>query len=146
MSTAPLRTYSPDQISVIIGDRPLTGFMDGDSITVARLEDSFTEVSGLKGEVARAKSSDKRTDITLTLMQTSPDNDYLSGILQEDEISGRATFNIMIRDQNGTSLHEAEKAWIVKAPDTSYAKELTGREWTLRAANMSMFVGGTIDA
>lgn len=140
--SAPLRTYSPDQISVVIGDRPITGFAEGETINVERLNDTFTDVSGMSGEVARTRSNDKRGEVTLTLMQTSPDNEYLSGLAAEDEATGTSTFNILIRDQGGESLHEAESAWILKPATAAYGKEQTDREWVIRCANLGTTLGG----
>lgn len=138
----PLRTYSPDKVSVVVGDRPITGFSEGESISVERDNDTFSDVSGMTGEVARTKSNDKRGTVTLTLMQTSPDNEYLSGLAAEDEATGTKTFNILVRDQDGQSLHEAETAWIVKPATATYGKEQTDREWTIRCANLGTVIGG----
>ena len=139
---APLRTYSPDQVSVVIGDRPITGFADGTFISASRLNDTFTDAAGASGEVGRTKSNDKRGDVVLTLMQVSPDNDYLSGLATLDEATGKNPFNILIRDQNGTTLLEAESAWIVKPSDVELSKEPSDRAWTIRCASLLMSVGG----
>lgn len=138
----PLRTYSPDKVSVVVGDRPITGFAEGDAISAVRDNDTFTDVSGMSGEVARTKSNDKRGTITLTLLQSSPDNEYLSNLAAADEETGTGVFNILIRDQDGTSLHEAETAWINKPADASYGKEQTDREWTIKCASLSTLIGG----
>lgn len=140
---AALRTYAPDLISVIIGDRPITGFADGEGVKVSRKNDSFTHVKGMTGESARTKSNDKSGEITLTLMQTSPDNEYLSQLALEDEITGQRPFNILIRDQNGNSLYEAETAWINKPADAMFGKELTNREWVIACTDIRMFSAGS---
>lgn len=139
----PLRTYSPDLVSVIIGERPITGFADGESITAERNNDAFTRVIGMTGEGARVRSNDRSGKITLKLMQTSPDNEYLSTLFNEDEATAARVFNVMIRDQNGTSLHEAQTAWIVKPANASFGKELADREWMIECDNLKMFSGGS---
>lgn len=139
----PLRTYSPDLISVIIDNRPITGFADGEGIKVERNNDSFTRVIGMTGEGARVRSNDKSGKITLRLMQTSPDNEYLSNLAAEDELTAARAFNLLIRDQNGNSLHEAQTAWIVKPADAAYGKDLTDREWMIETDNLKTFLAGS---
>jgi len=138
-----LTTYSPNQISVIIDDLPVTGFADGEGIKVERNADSFTYVKGMSGEGARVKTVDNSGKVTLTLMQTSPANQYLSNIYLEDEFTGAKVFNLLIRDQNGTSLHEASTAWIVKPADAMYSKDLTNREWVIMCDSLSHNIGGS---
>lgn len=137
--TASLRTYSADQISVILSDRPVTGLNE---VTIERDNDLFSEDVGMAGEVARVKSNDRRGTITLKLMQTSPENDYLSNLFAKDEFTGSSPFGILIRDQNGTSLYESLKSWIIKPASSTFGKELNEREWMIRCADLKVFVGG----
>jgi hypothetical protein len=134
-----LHTYDAKEVSVVISDRTITGF---NSITVDRAEDSWIDSTGADGEVARSKSNDKRGNIELNLQQTSSSNEFLSSLHNQDEASGNGTFNILVRDNRGTSLHESASAWILKPPASEYAQESGERVWTIRAASLSMNVGG----
>ena len=66
--TPKTHTYSPDQVSLILGSRPIEGW---NSITVSRLNDSFTDSVSADGNVGRTKSNDKRADITVTMSDFS---------------------------------------------------------------------------
>ena len=136
---APLRTYSGDDVSVVLGDKALSGLV---SVTPSREADSFSDSVGMTGEVARTKTSDKRGNIVIVLQQTSPDNDFLSSLIAIDEATGNGTFSVLVRDQNGTSLFDAESAWIMKPADAAFAAESGEREWTVRCSSLSMNVGG----
>ncbi len=82
-----VRTYDPKEVIIIVGVAPMGGFADGSFITINRINDTFSKVSGTDGVVSRAKSNDKSGEITLTLAQTSPSNDVLTLIAQADELS-----------------------------------------------------------
>src|SRR5678815_480605 len=75
-----VRTYNPGRVVITINGFDVTGFADGSFITIALTADGVTSQVGADGEVARAINTDQRVDITLTLQQTSPANDFLSGI------------------------------------------------------------------
>jgi len=134
-----LRTYSGDEVSVVLGDRALSGLL---SVTLSREADSFTDSVGMDGEVARTKTSDRRGNAVIVLQQTSPDNDFISSLLAIDESNGTGTFNLLVRDQNGTSLFDSETAWVMKPADSAFGAESAEREWTIRCSNLGMIVGG----
>lgn len=137
-----LKTYNAHEVSVIIGVKPITGLASGDSVTVEREADSWTDSVGINGEVTRSGSADKRGTITIKVQQTSIDNDYLSGLSVADELSSEGVFPILIRDTNGRSLYAAAQCWIKKPANATFAKESGEREWVIRCARLEMFTGG----
>lgn len=139
---APLRTYSPEKVSVIIGNRAIKGFFDGSAIEARRSEDSFRKHVGITGEVSRTRVADRSGEVILRLKQDAPDNDYLSGLLAVDEATGTGSTNLLIRDQDGTTLIESESCWIRKYADVTYGDDIEVREWTIDAVNLGMVVGG----
>lgn len=137
------RIYDPNEISVSLAGVPLSGFADGEFISIAMESDAFSDVVGTDGEVSRSKSNDRRATITISLMQTSPSNDRLSALHNLDLAAnnGAGVGAFLVRDRNGTSVFEADECWIMKAPDVSFDRTATSREWTLRAASLNRFDG-----
>ena len=126
-----VKTYDPSQVAIIIGGFPVTGFADGSFVTVERNEDAFALYVGTDGEGTRAKSNNKSGRITITLAQSSDSNAVLSGFAQADELSNSGVVPVLVKDNSGQSLHSAETAWIVKAANSEYAREVGTREWVI---------------
>lgn len=142
----PVRTYDPKKVVVIIGGVPMGGFADGTFVTVARENDSFTKVSGADGIVSRAKSSDKSGSLTMTLAQTSPSNDVMTGFVQADELSNNGIVPVLVQDFSGRTVLVSAFGWVRKPPDSEFGKEISDREWVMDLADLDMFVGGNLEA
>jgi hypothetical protein len=136
-----VRTYDPKQVAVLIDSKPIGGFADGTSIKVSRSNDMFSKSSGMDGVLSRVKSNDVSGEITLTLAQTSPSNDVLT------DFANRSADNdvvpITITDLYGTSSYVSAFVWVKKHADVEFSKDISNREWTLEAADLDMFTGGT---
>lgn len=126
-----VRTYDPKMVIITIGGVPMTGYADGTFVSVERASDSFTKVTGADGMVTRSKSNDKSGQITLTLKQSSPSNDVLSGFAALDEMSNTGVFPVSITDLSGHTLLFMPSAWIRKPANVEFGKELSTREWVL---------------
>lgn len=137
------KKYNAAEVSVIFGSRAIHGFAADSMVTVERDNDAFTAQEGVDGEVTRSASNSKLGTVTITLMQSSDDNDYFSGIAVSDELTGKGAQALMIRDKNGRTLHTSPAAWIKKQPSNAFNKEAEGREWMIAAAELSMFTGGS---
>ena len=135
-------TYDPKQILITLGGVPVSGFADGTFVTVERDEDAFSKVVGADGITSRAKSNNRGGVITVTLQQTSPANDTLSGFLLADETSNNGIFPIMVKDNSGRSLNFSATGWVKKAPSQEYGKEIATREWEIDVADLDVFIGG----
>jgi len=144
MSQGDLRVYDPDQVSASIAGIPLSGFADGEFITIESESPTFDDVCGTDGEVTRSKSNDGRATITVKLMQSSPVNDLLSVLhnLDKNTPGGVGVGPFMLRDKQGTTLELAEKAWIQKPPDKSWDRTAKERSWVIRCANLISHTGG----
>lgn len=136
-----VRTYSSRRMSVIIGGTPITGFAPDTFINVAPTADSFTKSVGSSGEVSRAEVADRTGTVTLTLQQTSPSNEYLTNLHDQDRVSLDQTVEFLLKDENGTTVISAEDAWISRLPDSEYSQEVGTREWTIELSDMFAFIG-----
>lgn len=132
-----VKTFDPKQVSVIVGVRPVSGFADGTFVTATRDEDAFSKKVGADGEVARTKSNNRTGSVVVTIMQTSKDNDFFSGL----EAAGTVV-PIFIRDASGRTLVAAEEAWVKKVADVEFGKESGDRAWTFDCGDIQSFVGG----
>jgi len=137
-----IRTYDPSEVILIFGGIPISGFADGTFITVSRENDSFTKSVGASGETSRAKSVDQSGSVVVTLAQTSPSNDVLSGVAKTDELTSLGVLPILCKDNSGRSLFTGGNAWIRKPADAEHSKEISTREWTIDVADLEMFIGG----
>ena len=138
----PVKTYDPKGVVATVGGIPISGYADGTFINISRQNDAYSSVAGADGEVSRAKSNDKRGELTLTLLQTSLSNDVLSGIAQLDERSNSGVVPIMVKDISGLTTFFSGSGWIRKVPDSEFGKEISNREWAFELAEMDVFVGG----
>jgi hypothetical protein len=136
--------YDADQITVVIAAIPISGYADGEFLTIEQESDAFSDVVGTDGEVTRSKTKDNRATVTLKLMQTSDSNDALSALYNADRAAsnGAGVGAFLVRDRNGRSLFTGDACWIQKAPDVSFDRAPTSREWVIRVADLLRFDGG----
>ena len=139
-----LRVYDPDQVSVSLGPIPITGWADGEFVTIEPETGAFADVCGTDGEVTRSKSNDGRATVTIKLMQSSPTNALLQTLhnLDKNTPGGVGVGPFMLRDKQGTMLEIAEKAWIQKRPTGSWDRTAKERAWEIRCANLISTGGG----
>lgn len=136
-----LQTYDPKEIIVTFGGAILTGFSE-DIVTVERSEDQVTDEIGADGEVVRILSNDRRGNIRISLLPTSPSNSVLSIVANSDELTGGGVRTIVIKDNRGNDLHAAGECWIQKQPEVIQNKTAAPRVWNLRCADLRMIVAG----
>lgn len=141
----PVRTYDPKSVIITIGGIPMSGFADGAFVSVERSNDTFSKVSGADGIVSRAKSNDRSGSLTLTLAQTSPSNDFLSGVAVLDELSNRGVVPVAVTDISGRSRIVSAFGWVKKPAKAEFGKEISNREWVLDLADVDFFDGGNAD-
>lgn len=131
------KIYNADEVSIVFGVVPISGgWGDGEFCRIEMLNDAFEDVAGTDGEVTRTKTNDRRATITITLMQTSSFNAALSLLHEADKntAGGTGVLPLLIKDNNGVGLWSAKDAWIVKAPDLTFDRGATSREWVIRCA------------
>jgi hypothetical protein len=141
---ASIRTYNPARVVITVNGHTVTGYADGTFCTVAMVSDGITTQVGADGEVARAVNTDARANITLTLQQTSPSNDFLSTLYSADVLTcGGRVGPIEVADLCGTTMFRASNAWVTKLADIEFGNEITNRVWNLQAANAAAYMVGS---
>ena len=106
-----VRTYDPKQVIVTIGGVPMSGFSDGTFLEIDRNEPTWNTVVGADGLVTRGKTNNFSGTLTLTLKQSSPSNDVLSGFMAVDEATNRGVFPLLVKDLAGNSIYFSAQAW-----------------------------------
>jgi hypothetical protein len=140
-----VKTYDPKQVIITFGAHIFSGFADGEFITITPTSERFTKMSGADGEVARSKSNDNTHEVTITLLQTSISNQYLSGIVALDRFGNAGKAPLKITDLSGNALFIWNEAWIRQPPDVSFDKEITERAWVFDTGQVvSEVYGGNV--
>jgi hypothetical protein len=135
-------TFDPKSVSVVLGGKVISGWDDGEFISVERNNDMWALKMGADGVGARAKTNDKSGRVTMTLLQSSPSNDVLSAFAIADEASNAGAVPLLIRDGSGRTLVSALTAWVVKMPAAAFAKEVGNRQWIVESDSLQIFIGG----
>jgi len=139
---AEVRTLDPAKVVISVGGVPISGYADGTFIRVERSSDMFSKVIGADGKTARAKSNDRSGTVILTLLQTSPSNDVLSGLAILDELQNSGVVPIGATDLSGATTIFSGTGWVRKMPDWEAGKEIGNIEWTIDCADLEIFIGG----
>jgi hypothetical protein len=142
---AQVRTYDPKKVIITIGSHTVTGYGEDTFIGIEPEGDGTTAVAGADGEVARALNHNPLHTVTITVLQTSPTNDYLSRLLERDRASGGGgVVPFQIRDLRGSTLIAGSQAWVTNTPSVEFGNSVGEREWTLMVVVNAINVGGNL--
>ena len=136
------KTYNPKKVAVVVGGFIMSGFADGEFVTVTFDEDQFDLKVGTDGEGTRTKMNNFAAVVKINLMQSSDSNAILQGFWTQDRLTDGGVFPVLIKDNSGKSIYAAAQAWIQKQPEAKFAKSAETREWTIRTDNLVAFEGG----
>ena len=126
-----VRTYDPKQVIITVGGVPMSGFSDGTFLEIDRNEPTWNMVVGADGLVTRGKTNNFSGTMTLTLKQSSPSNDVLSGFMAIDEASNAGVFPILVKDLSGNSIYFAGQAWVSQYANSTFDKHISESQWTI---------------
>jgi hypothetical protein len=140
------KTYDPIKVVVTVGSHTISGYGENSLVKCERNEDGFKLQVGGSGEAVRSRNPNRSGKITITLLQSSISNEYLSAMANLDEsgVAGAVAapntaptagvLPVTVKDTNGNTIWSAEEAWIVKPPAADLEKEAKEREWTFETA------------
>lgn len=127
-------TYDPSQVSITFAGLNLNaGMGEGDFLTIEMASDRYSEKVSVGGEVARAKSNDKRANVKITTMAGGGANALLQSLYESDAVGA-----FVVADLNGSLVAHATKAWVKKLPTATRGKETSSCEWSITAADMTL--------
>lgn len=127
------KEYSAKGVAISWNGLPFKGLDEGTFIRLSRQSNIRQRVVGAQGDVALTKYADRTGNIEITLMQTSPTNNVLSGIMvaQESELfEGDVVSNFLIYDPSGSVMATGINAWLEKAPEIQLGKDQSPKTWT----------------
>lgn len=140
------KNYDPGRVVIVVNGVQIQGFADGTFVKVSRITPTFSDKAGAGGDVVRTKSRDKRGKIEITLLPSSPSNDYLSGLVATDEnvdAGVGAVGPALVKELNGTTICAGSKSWVTQPADVEYGADPVNRSWVIAVADLSaMLVGG----
>jgi len=137
-----MKEYDVDEVDIIVFGKKLTGAADGTKVKVGRNARTFTLKVGSGGEGTRSKSNDKSGYIEVSLMASSDDNAFLTGIMLADEVANAGVVPVLVKDKSGADLHQASNAFIEGPPDAEYATEVGTRTWRFLTDDLDMALNG----
>lgn len=127
------KEYSAKAVNISWNGVPFVGLDENTFIRLTRNSDIRARVVGAQGDVALTKYADRTGTIEITLMQTSPTNDVLSGIMVAQEhvdFEGTQVSNFIISDPSGSVMATGLNAWLEKAPEITLGKDQNAKTWT----------------
>jgi len=137
-------TYDPKEKIITFGPVIISGFSDGDYLTIESSSDGFTKRKGADGTIDRINNNVFDYIATLIVTQTSPVNDQLSLIYNSDKLLNTGILPLVVKDLGGTSFFIAPQAWIRKDPNDVNGDSLGSREWVFDTGTATKFTGGNV--
>jgi hypothetical protein len=141
-----VRTYDPKEVIITIGGVPMSGFSDGTFLEIDRNEPTWQLVVGADGFTTRGKTNNFSGTLTLTLKQSSPSNDVLSGFMAIDEATNSGVVPVLVKDLSGNSVYFSARAWINQYANSTFGKAISDRQWTLSMDSADIFVGSNSES
>ena len=140
-----MQTYDPRLFSMNVQNHLMVGYAPGTFIKASRNEDAFTLKMGADGSSVRVKNANKSGRFEITLMSSSPSNDFLSALAIEDEKAGTAVGPSTVKDGTGAAFAFGLNTWVVKQPDLERGKESGDVTWIIETDLLQLVQGGTFD-
>jgi hypothetical protein len=141
-----VKTFDPNQVTVIAGDNIISGFADDVFINVTRVDELYDVSRDVHGkETIRIKKNNNDVTITFLLSQSSESNSVFSDFLIAGRFGLPDKFKLLIVDNNNEkTLFKAQEAWVQNPAPGTIANTFQNRSWTIMASNLDYSIGGVI--
>lgn len=139
-----MKTWDPTKFIITVGPVTISGFAPDTFITADRNNDSMTLEMGADGGGTRVRNADKSGRFTITLMKSSPSNDYLATLHATDEESGQGIVPVQVKDNTnleGLAVASAQNCWVVKPAALERGKALGTQVWILETDRLNISSG-----
>jgi hypothetical protein len=132
-----IKTYSPQSVRIAWAGVPITGYADGEFVTITPNSDLTDEVVGAAGDVALTKIANYTAMVTVTLLQNAESNLYLSNIYAaQQRADDIVRENLTIVDPSGSTLYECRDAHLKTAAPVTLSDGQNAKTWTWFVSNM----------
>lgn len=139
---ANVNTYSSKSVTITVAGNLLTGYADGDFCETSQDEDAFKKVIGADGTGSRSRNANEGGVVKVTLQSTSPSNDVLSALANNDRLLGTGIGTVLVKDASGRTVESAQAGWVKKIPPSKFAKDQGTNVWEIDCIKLTRFVGG----
>lgn len=127
-------TYNPKKVTCALGMHIASGFADDSFIAVEYAGDGTSHVVGAHGEVARSIDPSDMYTVKVSLLQSSPTNDYLQKMYDKDKADGTGLFSVNVNDILGKEKFSGALAWVSKPAPWTRGKSQSNRDWEITVA------------
>lgn len=134
-------TFDPSKLVLNIAAQLLTGFK---SIKISRDEKTWQYKTSTDGKRIRIKNLNRQGTFEVVVQQDSHANDILSALVGVDDLTNAGEVPCALLDGNGTTVAAATNACVEAPAEVTYDKEDQDRTWTIKCADLRVFVGGII--
>ncbi len=136
-----VNSYDAQAVILTIGGLPITGFRDGDKVSVEADGDLWTKQVGVDGAVSRSRQNQPGGKITVGLMYGEAANAILETFKTLDLLTGHAPVTISMFDVNGGVTVFSGTAWLMKQPGVPIARDNGEIEWVFDCADLTIIMG-----
>lgn len=132
-----IKTFAPQEVRISWGGLPITGLADGEFVTITPNSDNTEEVVGAQGDVALTKIANYTGTVTITLLQNSETNLYLSNLYAaEQRASDVVRATMTITDPSGSTLYECRDTHMKTPAPVTLSDGQNSKVWTFFVSNM----------
>lgn len=136
-------TYNPKMLVIVYGSREVDGFAEDDMVKIKPLGEGTQIYSGADGSVGRSMDPNQTYEVTIALATTSKTNDYFSNVYNLDRSTGRGILPLTIKDLSGTTVFQANQAWITNFPEHKRGRKIEAQEWVFHTGQVANpMIGG----
>lgn len=140
-----VKTFDPNQVTVIAGDNIISGFADDVFITIDRVDEAYDVSRDVHGKSSlRVKKNNNDSTVTLTLSQDSESNDIFSSFYIAGRYGLPDKFTLMITDNKNKTQFKSQEAWVQQVPSATMANTFQNRSWVIMASNLDYNLSGII--
>jgi len=127
-NTFTVNTYSPSDVTLIVGGYQISGWQ---SISIRRTIKTYATVRGIRGKHTRVNSRDSSASLIVPILMTSQSNEVLSAIHTEDSIQDTGRLTITLKDKSGKSVFSSNEAYITGFPSVVFSGQFEYRAWEI---------------
>ena len=127
---------------ITIDGTQVTGFSDGDLVTVSFDDAKFAKYVSVDGPTSRSHNVSNAGMFKFSLSQTSASNGIFSNALNRDDARvGKGLLKVYIADPlSGGTFFKSNDCWVKGLPEAAFGKEIGAFEWEVDAPNIKFSI------
>lgn len=128
-----------DEVSLTINGRIIGGFADGDDVITTEFnEEQYALTVGAGGDTFRTKVLNETARMTINLLQSAEDNDFLEDLYNTDRLSNTGVVPVRMTDLNTGRKYTMPLAWIVQGSAPIRGAGHNARTWIIETDKLIM--------